>query len=158
LQRVSRNMRSSEERLANKELTDGTRQIQQDILKDLDSLIRMAENPPPEGGGGGGEENKDQKDNQGNQAGAPGSKPSGTLMGQRQRSQQRGSQTQMAGGKSGAGNGNQQQPNDLSKGNGNQGGGGGQDRPGEMNRNADLFKDLWGNMPETLRAELNAYG
>jgi hypothetical protein len=163
LQRVFRNMRAVEERLANKELNDGTRQTQEDILKDLDALIRMAENPPPGGGGGEDKDNQDKKDNQGAQAQAGGSrsKPSGTLMGQRNqqaRGRGRGSQNQMAGGKPGTGSGQQQQnPNDLANGSGNAGGGGGQDRPGEMNRNADLFKDVWGNLPETLRAELNAY-
>ena len=25
------------------------------------------------------------------------------------------------------------------------------------NRNADLYKDVWGHLPEALRAEMNAY-
>src|ERR1700693_4970724 len=53
LSRVSKNMRSLEERLANKELGDGTRQVGDDIMKDLESLIRSLENPPSGGGGGG---------------------------------------------------------------------------------------------------------
>ena len=65
LNRIAKNIRMAEEKLGNKELGDGTRQLQEDILKDLDSLIRAAENPPPQGGGGGGEDNQDQANNQG---------------------------------------------------------------------------------------------
>ena len=61
LNRVTKNIRTVDEKLANKELGDSTRQLQEDILKDLDSLIRSAENPPPQGGGG--EDNKNQAKN-----------------------------------------------------------------------------------------------
>ncbi len=45
LDRLRKNTRSAEERLANKELGDATRQVQDDILKDLDALIQGLENP-----------------------------------------------------------------------------------------------------------------
>src|SRR5438552_471533 len=41
-ERIAKNMKSSEDRLANKELDESTRQIQEDIIKDLDSLIKSA--------------------------------------------------------------------------------------------------------------------
>ena len=37
-ERVAKNMKAFEDRLANKELNDGTRQIGDDIVKDLDNL------------------------------------------------------------------------------------------------------------------------
>jgi hypothetical protein len=37
------------------------------------------------------------------------------------------------------------------------GGGGSQSPPGPKDRNADLYKDVWGHLPESLRAEMNAY-
>lgn len=46
LGRIDRNMRTSEDRLANRELTDATRQVQEDILKDLDALINKDQNNP----------------------------------------------------------------------------------------------------------------
>ncbi len=59
-------MKSVEDRLINKELNEGTRQLKDDIIKDLDSLIKMAENPPPSGGssGNGGSDNQGQQDRQ----------------------------------------------------------------------------------------------
>jgi len=43
LQRVLKNSRTSEERLANKEVNDGTKQVQRDILSDLDKLIELSQ-------------------------------------------------------------------------------------------------------------------
>ena len=31
------------------------------------------------------------------------------------------------------------------------------DKGGDLNNNADLYKDIWGHLPEALRAEMNAY-
>jgi len=39
LNRIAKNMRSAETRLANKELGEDTKQVQRDILQDLDRLI-----------------------------------------------------------------------------------------------------------------------
>src|SRR5262249_54036292 len=63
LERVSRNLRSVEKRLANREVGQGTRQLQEYILKDLESLLRMSENPPPQGG----QQNQQDQGDQGNQ-------------------------------------------------------------------------------------------
>jgi hypothetical protein len=174
LERISHNLRSLEERLANKELGDATRQVGEDILKDIDSLIRMSENPP-QGGGGGEDSQNDQsndKKNGGGKSGASGqSKPSGG--GRRGQSKQSGGNQQQANRK--PGNGSQQpmnggqQPMGTTKPEQNQGtetaGGrtpgnsktGGNDKNGELNPNADLFKDIWGHLPPALRAEMNAY-
>ena len=35
--------------------------------------------------------------------------------------------------------------------------GGGRSPDGKPNRAADLYKDVWGHLPESLRAEMNAY-
>ena len=45
----------------------------------------------------------------------------------------------------------------ANKGNGNNGGGGGKSMEGPKDKNADLYKDVWGHLPEALRAEMNAY-
>src|SRR5262249_60003279 len=58
LNRVGKNMRTSEDRLDRAELNDSTRQVQEDILKDLDSLINQMKN------GGGGEDQNQQQDQQ----------------------------------------------------------------------------------------------
>src|SRR5262245_56718576 len=42
-ERIARNLNTVEDRLTNHELTDGTLQLQDDILKDLDALIKKSE-------------------------------------------------------------------------------------------------------------------
>lgn len=173
LNRVAKNARLAEEKIANKELGGGTRQLQEDILSDLDSLIRAAESPPPQGGGGGGDSNDNQQNQQNNsksQSGGGGSmgKQSGKQGGgsspspssSRQARQQRRSGSQQAK-KSGSGSDapssdsdpNRQRPGETG---GNNGGGGAKGSEGP-DKNADIYKDVWGHLPESLRAEMNAY-
>lgn len=194
-QRVVKNVRNVDARLAKNDLGEGTRQTQRDILKDIESLIQRGENPPPQGGeqqdqnngGGGGEDQnpmdkdkQDQKDKggEGSQAGSEkgGAKQSGTQKsgGQKSGSQQgKGKQSgsrknggqkpgsKQPGGKkpgsqgSGSG-GSDKKPGGRNGKDGNGGGGDSKDNP-LMNRNADLYKDVWGHLPETLRAQMDAY-
>src|SRR5438270_3432547 len=66
--RLARNVRSVGDRLGKGDLTEGTRQLQDDILKDIRALLRHSENPPAGGAGGAqqdqnkGEQNQDQGD------------------------------------------------------------------------------------------------
>jgi hypothetical protein len=172
LNRVTKNVRLSEEKLANKELTDGTRQLQDDILKDLDSLIKSAENPPPQGSGGGGGEDNQQGQSDNKQGGGM-SKQSGKQGSSQGGGSQRASRGRRDGSsqanKSGSGSqgkqGTQTAKGDPSKqggqpkqGSGNMGGGGdGKPTDPLKDKNADLYKDVWGHLPEALRAEMMAY-
>jgi hypothetical protein len=182
LNRVGKNMRTSEDRIDRAELNDSTKQVQEDILKDLDSLIDQEKN----GGGGGGadqdqqnqdQQNQNDKQNQGGQKNKGGGqakvgmgKPKGGLkggqqqakrgQGKKQGGQQGGGQQVAKGGEKpdqqgGGGNQgqNQQQPNQKG---GNIGGGGGKSE-GEPTKLAEMYKDVWGHLPETMRAEMNAY-
>jgi hypothetical protein len=165
LERIGRNMKASEDKIANKELDDATRQTQEDIIKDLDALIKMSEN-------GGGDDNQDQQNNAGEnkggqqqqkqqgqrQANRSGKQRSGQRMAGRQRGQQQ--QQQARNNPSGQPNqGNQNPMGDQKPGNtGNNPGAGANQQAGPLNRDADLFKDPWGHLPETLRAQMNAYG
>jgi hypothetical protein len=157
LNRILKNARTSEERLANKEVNDSTRQVQRDILKDLDSLIEQSKKPPQDnqdqggGGGGGGQAQsggqKDQKNGQGGGMSARAQR--------RQRQQQaRGSGK---GSKSGQGQGEAEQPQQITKGSGNQGGGGGTSKTEDVEKLAEIYKDIWGQLPEGLRLEMMAY-
>lgn len=237
LNRVAKTMRSVQTKLAKFDLGEGTRQAQEDILKDLDKLIRNSENPPPDdqnqgGGGGGGSDNND-KNNQGGGGGSGGSdnkgggsdnkgggsdnkgggsdnkgggadnkgggsqnKPQGGGSqskgdgkkqpgagggkegGQQQTGRQERRMKRMAkqggGGLGRPSGGNQQakgnpgggQPKDGNdKNQGNQGGkggsgnqpGAGKDSPTGPSFAAERYKDVWGHLPESLRAEMNAY-
>jgi hypothetical protein len=154
LERLSRNLRTVDERLANKEVGDATRQVQRDILKDLDALIEISQRPP---------QNQDQKQQDAESA-ASDSKPSAGKQpqpnghGQRQqqtRGNRRGSRSQTARGQK---QGEGAQPKDPKP----QGGAGdkpgaGKNSPEGANKLADVYKDVWGHLPESLRQEMNAY-
>jgi hypothetical protein len=179
LDRVARTMKAVQNRLANKELNDSTRQMQEDILKDLDSLIKMNENPSDGGGGGADNNNQDQQNqdqqNQGEkgQQGQQGQKKQQGRLGQRgqqqrqmaqgkQQGQRRqGSRQQAKGQPNGQQTGNQQaqanQPQQPKPNTSNPGNAGIHDPSGMPRRDTDVFKDAWGHLPEALRAQMNAY-
>jgi hypothetical protein len=162
LERVARNMKSSEDRLINKELNEGTRQVQDDIVKDLDALIRSAENS---GGEGGGQDNADQQNGGQQQKGKQGSRSkSRGKSGKRQSGQKQGSGRQQSR------QGSSRQPMDQNTGNDldsdpqagknatNPGGGGNdKEKQTDPNRDADVFKDAWGHLPEAMRGQMDAY-
>lgn len=146
LQRVVQNVHKVDERLAKNDLGEATQQTQRDILKDLESLIQRNENPPPQGGddqdqqgGGDNKDNKDQKQGKGKARGKSGSKSRLAMQQRRQRSQ---GGSEDKGGKDGQ----------------NGSGGGGKKDNRERNKNADLDKHgVWGHLPATLRAQMDAY-
>ncbi len=80
LNRVSKNVRLAEERLGKKELTEGTRQVQRDILDDLDALINLQKQPPPDDGsdsssaGAGGSQSKNKQGQQASRQGQGGTR------------------------------------------------------------------------------------
>jgi hypothetical protein len=172
LNRVAKDMRASEDRLGKKDLSEGTRQVQRDIVKGLDDLIKQSQN----GGQQGQDDQQDQQNNQGGASqdqqkqkqqqrqkqasGAAGKRKQKGMQNQRaqreaRRMQKRGQQGQ-AQRKPQQGD-QQDQANDQQQAGNNPGGGrGGQ--TGEMNKIADVYKDIWGHLPETLRAEMDAYG
>jgi hypothetical protein len=178
--RVAKNMRSLEERLANKELGDAIRQTGEDIAKDLDSLIRAMESPPPQGGaGGGGDESQNDPSsspNGGKSQGSQKNQNSQKNQGKQGGQKNRGNAQQQPGGQRTGSNGSGTRPGgqmNLEKGQNPMGGQGEKnndptgtsnknrtsdnEKGGELNNNADLYKDIWGHLPEALRAEMNAY-
>jgi hypothetical protein len=154
LARVAKNMRASEERLGNKEVGEGTRQTQRDIVDDLDKLIKQSQSdsPPPQAqqNQGGGAQQQPKQGQRRPQAGAQSSRQQR----QERRAQRRGQQARRGQGSRG-GQGGQPQPSDQAS---NQGGGGSNGgQKGEPNKIADVYKDIWGHLPETMRAEMDAY-
>jgi hypothetical protein len=135
-------------------------------------------NKDNQGGGGGGGGQKSQS-----KQGSRGQKSQGGAGGGGQKSQGKagnsgGSGKQRSQGNSGGGNAgtqpgggsgtSRQKPGDRSAGGGGEkpggrngkngnGGGGGDKGERAMNKNADLYKDVWGHLPETLRAQMDAY-
>jgi hypothetical protein len=155
LARVARNMESSEDRLKNRDPGEKTRAIQDQIIKDLDELIRKAQ------------EEKDQESKSQQSAGSSQGDPSKTSQDRRSKrnsSQQQAkpkpgakkqdsqaSQGQPAGGQ---GKSNKEK---QSKGGSSMAGGGGNSSAQKKNTIADLFRDVWGHLPEQKRQEMDAY-
>jgi hypothetical protein len=182
LERIIRNTRASEERLANREVGEGTRQIQTDILKDIESLIEKSQqgqddqnqaqnnqnqNQNDQDGqqNQGGQRNQGGKQNQGgqkagNQRGGPGSASGGQTSRQRREARRRsrgGRQSASRGGR-GAQQGNQTAQNNKpneGRGNGNNPGGGGDSTTRGKENVSDRSIDLWGHLPEKDRALMN---
>jgi hypothetical protein len=170
LERISKNMRSVEEKLGNRELGEPTAQQQRDILKDIDSLIRRQQQ---QGGGGGadqqpqgGAEQNDQDQDQKQQGARQKRGSSQRRMAQkgkqrggqraRQRRQGRGGRM-MAGRQQPQQGGNQPQPRPQPGMGGNQPGRGGKGPEDNRDKNAEMYKDVWGHLPESMRAQMNAY-
>lgn len=149
LQRVVKNVHNVGERLAKNDLGEATQQTQRDILKDLESLIQRNENPPQgddeqndnPSGGGGGSKSKGKRGSKKLSKRAGGKSSSRTGSGSQAMSKSSSGQGQQ-GGKDGK--------------NGNGGGGGNKDDRAR-NRAADQYKDIWGHLPQTLRAQMDAY-
>ena len=54
LDRITKGMRNAGDKLDGDETGEETRNVQKQVIKDLDDLINQLQNPPPSGGGGGG--------------------------------------------------------------------------------------------------------
>ncbi|MBC8114291.1 MAG: hypothetical protein H7062_07940 [Candidatus Saccharimonas sp.] len=153
--RVAKGMRSASEKLDGKETGDETIKIQEQVIRDLDELIKQLQNPPPNGGGGGG--------GGGGSSGGGSSKSGGGGNSRQQRPGGRGGKGQPQGGT----------PKQQAQGSGSaQGGKDRQDAEGsdertdsdrqaasKAAREKKLEIDVWGHLPPHLRNELlNTYG
>jgi hypothetical protein len=174
LDRIGRNMRSVEEKLGNRELGEPTSQQMRDIVKDIDALIRRKQQS--QGGGGGAEQQPQGGADQQPQGGEQDKQQGGRSQARKQSSSQRGvtkaggkrQQQQQKGGRrmvrqrSGS-RGQQRQgmaqnnPQPEQGNEGNTGGAGKKSKETTKNLTSDLYKDVWGHLPESLRAEMNAY-
>ena len=153
--RVAKGMRSASEKLDGKVIGDETTKIQEQVIRDLDELIKQLQNPPPNGGGGGGGVGS---------SGGGSSKSAGGGGGSRQ---------QRAGGRGGKGQPQGGTPKQQAQGNGGEQGSkdrkdaeGSEERTdserkaaAEAARKKKLEIDVWGHLPPHLRDQLlNTYG
>ena len=150
LERISRNMKAVEDRLINKELNESTRQLKDDIIKDIDSLIKMAENlPPSDGGGSGGSPppSGNSKDVGSESQSKPDSKP-----------MDKGGMDKGGMDKGGMDKGGKNhEPMGSREGEGTPGHGVTTDKNPPKPPSLDDEKGKWGHLPEALRAQMNAY-
>lgn len=176
LDRIARNLKKVEDRLANRELSDATRQAQDDVLKDIDSLIKRASQPSDSQQQAGGEsDDSSQSQDQGKGGQTDKSKSGGKSSGQRSGKRQsrisggkqstrggRSNQQRSSGGeKSGKPGAGAKKPSSQAKGGSGKSGDSSSDRgrgeEGKANKAADVYKEIWGHLPESLRSEMNAY-
>jgi hypothetical protein len=164
LNRLAKDLRAAEERLGSKDLSEGTKQVQRDILKGLEDLIKASQNSSqpdqqdPSGGAGQQQQQQQQKQQQ-----AKGSteKRNNQTKGRNQRAERqarRNQRRQQMAGKNQQQGSQQEQNEQQQEQAGNNPGGGAKGQENDPNRNADLFKDIWGHLPYSMRAEMNAYG
>jgi hypothetical protein len=168
LERIGRNMRAVEEKLGNREVGEPTRQQQRDILDDIDRLLKKSEQQQdqdqdqnqdqdrqPQAGG---DQQKQQKQKQQMSRQQKSGKQQGR---QKQRRQLRNERDRDKDGKQQQGKENKGQEKqgdkpEPEKGN-KPGAGGNNGAAQERDLTADLYKNIWGHLPESLRAEMNAY-
>jgi hypothetical protein len=162
LARVAKNMGASEDRLKNQDPGTKTRQIQDEIVKDLDDLIKKAQqqqqssstSSSSSGGGGSSSQSASSQRSQGQASKQQ--KNNGT----QQKPQSDGEKKKGAGeqkdqaGSGGKKDGQPQQSTDAA---GGKQGGGGNSSAQKKSTIADLFRDVWGHLPETKRQEMDAY-
>jgi pyruvate/2-oxoglutarate dehydrogenase complex dihydrolipoamide acyltransferase (E2) component len=141
--RVGKNMREAETRLSNKDAGSATQDVERDIVKDLEELIQQTQ--------------RQQQQQQAQQKQRQQAEQNGSMTPQ-QRLQQRLRQARanrerrrkMARQQNSVAPQQSEQPagtNPL----------GGNAPAGEMSKIADLYKDIWGHLPEMLRQEMNQY-
>jgi hypothetical protein len=130
LSRLAKSFRAAEERLAKSDAGEGTQQVQRDIMKDLQELMRQAgakdQQEQREGGRSAGSRQQPSRQMRANKSGAQGS--------QAGREQSRAEQAL------------------KSKGIGE-----GESQNNKRERIAELYKDVWGHLPATLRQGIEQY-
>jgi hypothetical protein len=142
LGRLTKNLRMAEDRLDHKDTSDATQQLQRDILSDLDALISQSGRRQPQP-----QEQQQQDSQQGSRPQRSGSK---RQQGQPRAGGQRSQRSQTTARKSAPTPGQAAQrqagaPRPADR------------RAEELNKIADLYKDVWGHLPETMRQEMDQY-
>ncbi len=160
-EKIAEDMQSAEKKLKDRDAGQDTQEMQDRALRNIDKLIDLARNPPPPPPPMGGSPPPTGRDQQ-PQSGKPQSQPQSGQSRREKREQRRKQMEQQArtagqqprqpqpGGKESGGGG----PLGDSRG---QPGMGGPNAPHQPDQLADVVKDFWGHLPETLRQEVDHY-
>jgi hypothetical protein len=136
LAQAAKEMRESRERLARKDTGEGTQEIQRDILKRLETLLKQ-------------QQQQDQQQQSQSSSSSSRRQQDARSRGQQRNAGQRQQTVQQR--RQGQANQPQQTQADSA------GRGTGRDAKERMSKIADLYKDVWGSLPETLRQEMDQY-
>jgi hypothetical protein len=159
LARINKNLESARERLKKEDPGDVTQQHQRDVVKDLEALIdqmkkqQQQQQQQQAGGGGGGGSSKGGASG----GGSSGQRGSRSARGQKRGDSRQGKSDQLTKGGSQSKQGNQPKGNQGGKQSGGTEGGMGGNSPIGADKLADLYKDIWGHLPESMRQEIDAY-
>src|SRR5262245_39426890 len=147
--RISKNIDSTKDRLAQKDAGDGTQQLQRDIVKDLDALIEQSNR----------QQQQQQQQDQNQQQDQSDQSSKSRQQRQQQASQRKnsGQQKQQASAQRKTQSGQQKPQSQQQQANGQKPGAGGMGGKKSDAPNADLYKDIWGHLPEKFRKEMDAY-
>jgi hypothetical protein len=157
-ERIVQDANEAGKRLGAKDPGDDTQRLQQEIVKNIDALIRKAQEPPPPKK----DDSSDSSNNSGMGKGDSSSKPKeGGSQSSQNRKERR--EKQQASKKQGT------QPLPAPR-RGDQQSGGSSDRLGKMDPSLnriepkgalphlpDAYKDVWGHLPEKMRMEMDLY-
>ena len=166
-ERIIQNAKSASQRLGDKDPGEETRKIQKDVLKDLDRLLKQAMNPPPS------DKNPMPMDNPMNGGGTGNKKqqpsPSSSSSGRKER-KERADRTPMKGSQ---GEKKETQPppkngkepkesasnpkGDNPKGDQPFGSNLLKNDPKGVGKFSEIYKDVWGHLPEKIRQEMDLY-
>ena len=161
INRLSKNFRTVEDKLQKKEPGDGTQKVQKDIIEDLDKLIEQTKQQEEQMQK---EQSQEKQQQQGQKQGQKSGQSKRQKMmqaqknrQQRNRSAQRQPRPGQQQGQLSRQQGQPQQPGEDPQGNGNPMGEREGSRREAAPKVADLYKDIWGHLPETLRQEMTQY-
>ncbi|MCS6850007.1 MAG: hypothetical protein NZ700_02420 [Gemmataceae bacterium] len=139
LARLGKNLRTVERRLAEKKTDEATQDTQREILKDLDALIAQSERPSP----------SESSSSQSNRSSGRSKAQSQTKRGETSPESRMGTAQRTPAAR---------MPRAGSPEPGTQAGAGrGRASGGELGKLADLYKDVWGHLPEKMRLEMDAF-
>ena len=153
---IARDMRKVEKKLTDQEAGEPTQRLQKQVLENLDKLLDRAKNPPPPqsqpmGGSAQSDPQTGAQRQQSKSSAGQSSRRERRAAQRRQEQQARGPQTAQTGQQarkgSGFGSTGDRTPPDRDM----------PPRTGPPESLAEVVKDIWGNLPDTLRQEVDHY-
>jgi hypothetical protein len=151
---IARDMREVEKKLADQDAGEPTQRLQKQVLENLDKLLDRSKNPPPPQSqpmGGSAQNDPQDGTRQQSQSGGESSRRERRAAQRRQEQQSRGPPSAQSGQQvqkgSGVGTSGDRIPpvRDMPP------------RTGPPDSLADVVKDIWGHLPDTLRQEVDHY-
>ncbi len=149
-ERVAKGMRTASRKLDEQQTSGETTKIQEQVIRDLDDLIKQLQNPPPPKGGGGGSSSSSSSSS----GGSASRQPKGGGRTQKDKSQGGGAARQSGEGGKETGSQDRSDAQDSDERSDSE-----RKAAAEAARKRKLEMDVWGHLPPHLREQLlNTYG